>query len=104
MTSRRTQGQLAGALVLLAVLLAVVLGRRRRAGTPAAVPAKDAVLGAARHARDTSVSTLGKAGGVAQGLLGEASELLGAADAGETLEKLQQALDDARGALAARAR
>lgn len=111
METTRSQGQLAGVAVLVAVLLALVLRRRHRRDAPAATTAattakdaKDTVLDAARQARTTSASTIGRAGEVAHGLLGEASGLLGQADVGEAIDKLARALDDARGALAGRGR
>jgi len=107
METTRSQGQLAGAIVLVAVLLTLVLRRRRRRHAPAAgaaMDAKDTVLDAARQARSSSASAIGRAGEVAHGLLGEATGLLGQADVGEAIDKLAQALDDARGALAGRDR
>jgi hypothetical protein len=100
MGTTRSQGQLAGVVVLVTVLLALVLRRRHRDEVHATVLGKDAVVVAAQKARSVSASTLGRAGEVAHGLLGEASGLLGNADVGDTIDRLSQALDDARGALA----
>ncbi len=108
METTRSQGQVAAGVVLVALLLALILRRRHRHEAPAAATAtgaaKGAVLEAARQARSTSASTIGKAGEAAHGLIGGASELLGHADVGETIEKLQQGLDDVRSALATRGR
>jgi hypothetical protein len=100
MGTTRSQGQLAGVVVLVTVLLALVLRRRHRDEAHATVPGRDAVVDAAQKARSASASTLGRAGEVAHSLLGEATGLLGNADVGDTIDKLQQAIDDARGALA----
>jgi len=100
MGTTRSQGQLAGVVVLVTVLLALVLRRRHRDEVHATVPGKGGVVDAAQKARSVSASTLGRAGEVAHGLRGEASGLLGNADVGDTIDRLSQALDDARGALA----
>jgi hypothetical protein len=96
MSSSRTQGQLAGVLVVVAVIIALVFRKKAGQDTGLSLPTTEAVSDAARQARSYTSSTIGKATGAAHGLISEASDFLSHTDIDLSLDRLTQALEDVR--------
>jgi hypothetical protein len=99
MATSRSQGQLAGVLVVVAVIIALVFRKKSSKDTRLSLPGTEAVTDAARHARSSTSSTIGKATGAAHGLISEASDFLSNADIDLSLDRLSQALEDVRSVL-----
>jgi hypothetical protein len=99
MATSRSQGQLAGVLVVVAVIIALVFRKKASKDSGRSLPNTAAVSDAARHARSSTSSTISKATGAAHGLITEASDFLSSTDIDLSLDRLTQALEDVRSAL-----
>lgn len=98
MATKQKQGQLAGVVAVIALLLTLVV-KKKRSGGAGALPGTAAMTETAKQAGAATASTMGRAGELAQNFIGEASSRLGEADVEKSIEMLQHALEDVRGAL-----